>query len=54
MKTIIEYEELPRERRLRDASQEATGWKFETIEHDEMTFPAPSERPMRKAGHVST
>ena len=54
MKTMIEYEELPRERRLRDASQEATGWKFETIEHDEMTFPAPSEGPMRKAGRVFT
>ncbi|MDQ1470562.1 MAG: hypothetical protein QOJ99_2042 [Bryobacterales bacterium] len=39
MKAIIDYEPFPPEKRLEDHSQTAEGWKFETLEHDEMTFP---------------
>jgi hypothetical protein len=39
MKAMIEYEDLSRERRPRDEGQDARGWKFETIEHDEMALP---------------
>jgi hypothetical protein len=39
MKAIIEFEPFPPEKRLEDHSQTAEGWKFETLEHDEMTFP---------------
>jgi hypothetical protein len=39
MKAVIEYEPFPPDRRLEDVSQEAEGWKFETLEHDDMNFP---------------
>jgi hypothetical protein len=39
MKAIIEYKSFPPKKRLRDDGQDAKGWRFETLEHDEMTFP---------------
>lgn len=39
MKVIIEYEDFAPEQRPRDDSQRGEGWTFETVEHDEMTFP---------------
>ena len=39
MKAVIDYEPFAREKRLEDVSQRAEGWKFETLEHDEMNFP---------------
>jgi hypothetical protein len=39
MKAVIDYETFPPENRLEDVSQTAEGWKFQTLEHDEMNFP---------------
>jgi hypothetical protein len=39
MKVVIEYMPLPPDRRLEDVGQEAKGWSFKTLEHDEMNFP---------------
>lgn len=39
MRAIVEYKSLPQNKRLRDEGQNGKGWKFKTLEHDEMTFP---------------
>jgi hypothetical protein len=39
MKAIIEYDELAPEDRPQDDSQTGEDWTFETLEHDEMSFP---------------
>jgi hypothetical protein len=39
MKAIIEYDELAPEDRPQDDSHTGEDWTFETLEHDEMTFP---------------
>jgi hypothetical protein len=39
MKAVIDYEHFAQEKRLEDVGQTAEGWKFETLEHDEMNFP---------------
>jgi hypothetical protein len=36
---IIDYDEIPPEERPQDDSQTGKGWKFEILEHDEVTFP---------------
>jgi hypothetical protein len=39
MKAIIDYEPFAHESRLEGVSQTAEGWRFETMEHDQMNFP---------------
>lgn len=38
-KVVIEYTPLPPGQRLEDIGQDAEGWTFKTLEHDEMNFP---------------
>jgi hypothetical protein len=39
MKAVIDYELFAHEKGLEDIGQTAEGWRFETLEHDEMNFP---------------